>query len=120
MALAVADPAEFYDSDIAFHLAVFAGCHILLIQRLSGIVEIVLTLRFRLQRLGLADLQEAVEAHGRAIDRIRVRHRAGPGPSAPCAPSSAAPKSRSAAAAAESRWQDAMPRDVGSGRGYNK
>ncbi len=77
MALAVADPAEFYDADIAFHLAVFAGCHNLLIQRLSGIVETVLTLSFRLQRPGLVDLQEAVEAHGRVIDRIRVRDRAG-------------------------------------------
>jgi len=77
MAKAAADPAAFYAADIAFHLAVFAGCHNLLIRRLSGIVETVLTLSFRLQGLELADLGEAVEAHGRVIDRIRHRDRAG-------------------------------------------
>ncbi len=77
MALAVAEPAEFYDADIAFHLAVFAGCHNLLIHRLSGIVETVLTLSFRLQKPGLTDLREAVEAHGRVIEMIRFRDRAG-------------------------------------------
>ena len=55
LARAAADPAEFYAADIAFHLAVFAGCHNLLIQRLSGIVETVLTLSFRLQDSELVD-----------------------------------------------------------------
>ncbi len=77
MARATTDPAGFNAADIAFHLAVFAGCHNLVIQRLSGIVETVLTLSFRLQRPGLADMQEAVEAHGRVIDRVRARDRAG-------------------------------------------
>ena len=77
MARAAADPAGFYAADIAFHLAVFAGCHNLLIQRLSGIVETVLTLSFRLQGSGLVDLREAIAAHGRVIDRIRDRDRAG-------------------------------------------
>ncbi len=77
MARAATDPAGFNAADIAFHLAVFAGCHNLVIQRLSGIVETVLTLSFRLQRPGLADMQEAVEAHGRVIDRVRARDRAG-------------------------------------------
>ena len=72
-----AHPAEFFAADITFHLAVFAGCHNLLIQRLSGIVETVLTLSFRLQTPGLVDLKEASEAHGRVIDRIRHRDRAG-------------------------------------------
>ena len=74
---AASDPAEFYTADIAFHLAVFAGCHNLLIQRLSGIVETVLTLSFRLQDSELVDLREAANAHGRVIDRIRLRDRAG-------------------------------------------
>lgn len=77
MARAAADPTDFYAADIAFHLAVFDGCHNLLIQRLSGIVETVLTLSFRLQGPGLVDLREAIEAHGRVIDRIRHRDRAG-------------------------------------------
>ncbi len=77
MARAAADPTGFYAADIAFHLAVFAGCHNLLIQRLSGIVGTVLMLRFRLQGPGLVDLKEASEAHGRVIDRIRHRDRAG-------------------------------------------
>ena len=72
-----ADPTAFYAADIAFHLAVFAGCHNLLIQRLSGIVETVLTLSFKLQVSGLADLEAAAEAHGRVVDRIRYRDRAG-------------------------------------------
>lgn len=71
------DPAAFFTADITFHLAVFAGCHNLLIQRLSGIVETVLVLSFRLQIPGLVDLKEASEAHGRVIDRIRHRDRAG-------------------------------------------
>jgi DNA-binding FadR family transcriptional regulator len=77
MTRAAADPAAFYTADIAFHLAVFAGCHNLLIRRLSGIVETVLTLSFRLQGPELVDLREAIEAHGRVIDRIRHRDRAG-------------------------------------------
>ncbi len=77
MARAAADPTDFYAADIAFHLAVFAGCHNLLIQRLSGIVGTVLTLSFRLQSPGLVDQREAIEAHGRVIDRIRYRDRAG-------------------------------------------
>ena len=77
MARATADPADFYAADLALHLAVFAGCHNLLIQRLSGIVETVLTLSFRLQKPGLTDLREAVEAHGRVIEMIRFRDRAG-------------------------------------------
>ncbi len=77
MTQAATDPSGFYAADIAFHLAVFAGCHNLLIQRLSGIVETVLALSFRLQSPGLVDLREAIEAHGRVIDRIRYRDRAG-------------------------------------------
>ncbi len=77
MARAAADPVEFYAADIAFHLAVFAGCHNLLIQRLSGIVETVLTLCFRLKDSEPVDLREAAEVHGRVIDRIRFRDRAG-------------------------------------------
>jgi DNA-binding FadR family transcriptional regulator len=77
MTRAAADPGDFYAADIAFHLAVFTGCHNLLIQRLSGIVETVLTLSFKLQGPGLVDLHEAIEAHGRVIDRIRDRDRAG-------------------------------------------
>jgi DNA-binding FadR family transcriptional regulator len=77
MARAAADPAEFYAADIAFHLAVFAGCHNLLIQRLSGIVETVLTLSFRLRDSERVDLREVAEAHGRVIDRIKFRDRAG-------------------------------------------
>ena len=110
MARAVADPIDFHGADTAFHLAVFAGCHNLLIQRLSGIVETVLTLSFRLQSPGLAGLKDAVEAHGRVIDRIRAGDRAG---------AERAMRRVIGRAKAELRRRT-MPRDVGSGRVYNK
>jgi DNA-binding FadR family transcriptional regulator len=77
MVAAAGSPDEFYEADLAFHLSVLAGCHNQLVQRLAGIVRTVLTMSFRLQRQGLDELPEGIEAHREIIERIRHRDRAG-------------------------------------------
>ena len=77
MVRAARDPDEFYEADLAFHLSVLAGCHNQLILRLSGIVRTVLSVSFRLQRSGVEELPEGIEAHRTIVERIRGRDRAG-------------------------------------------
>jgi GntR family transcriptional regulator, galactonate operon transcriptional repressor len=77
MAAGVDNLADFYASDVDFHLSILAACHNQLIRRLDGIIGTVLAISFQLQKETLVGPQEGLEAHYEIVERIRDRNRRG-------------------------------------------
>jgi DNA-binding FadR family transcriptional regulator len=77
MAGAGEDKEKFYAGDLAFHLAVLAGCHNQLLTRFDGIIGTVLDLSFQMQADAFTVTQDGIDAHYEILHYIKLRHRRG-------------------------------------------